>query len=270
VILGGSAQVLKDNVEDPRLGQRVALLQTMPSETEHPFKTVWFPQVFRSNKIPAGITNNTPHNETPVFANITPRTDTPVSVASTGNGHLPVLPFHTRTNSVASSVTSAEVHNGPKTWAKLAQDVAAAPLTSAVTRTPDKPILRHNKKGQRIDPPFDFDLEALARVKKIKMCNMHYLHPDGCKWSASKCNHRHDYKPTLAEINLLRCVSRETPCQHGVGCEELVCVYGHRCPFPPATEGSMRFRSCIFGEKCRFPPEFHGIKDSAPARSTKH
>lgn len=241
---------------DDKLRKRVALLQAVSAHTPYDFKTCSFPGVFRSGKFPAmGI------------ANITPRTGTPLSVSSVTNGQFPVLPFRTRTNSFASSVTSADVTlSGPKTWAKLAQDVAPLPQTSAVQRPAEQPSRRHNKKGQRIDPPFDHDLEALQRVKKIKMCNMHYLHPDGCKWPASKCNHRHDYKPTPVELKLLKSVSRETPCYHGVGCDETVCVYGHRCPYPAATEGSMRGFNCMLGENCRFPREMHGIRDTAPAR----
>jgi hypothetical protein len=254
VVFGGTSEMLDVNVQDEQLRERVALLQSVPSETQYPFKTVCLPGIFLANKLTMGI------------ANITPRTGTPASGSSVGNGHLPVLPFHTRTNSVASSVTTAETSNA-KTWAKLAQDVAKLPLTNIAPRVVEQPTRRHNRKGQRIDPPFDYDMEALQRVKKIKMCNMHYLHPDGCKWPASKCNHRHDYKPTPAELKLLKSVSRETACHHGVGCDEDICVYGHRCPFPAATEGSMRGLYCMLGDKCRFPREMHGIKDSAPARA---
>lgn len=261
MIFGGASQLLSANVEqDDKLRNRVALLQSVPSDPRPPFKTACFPEVFRTSKITMGI------------ASITPRTGTPASITSNSNinGHLPVLPFHTRSDSRASSITSTEVPgaNAKPSWAKLAQVVAPLPQTSMVPRAPEPPTRRHNKKGQRIDPPFDYDLDALQKVKKIKMCNMHYLHPDGCKWPANKCNHRHDYKPTPNELKLLKSVSRETACHNGFGCDETVCVYGHRCPFPAASEGSMRGLACILGDKCRFPQEMHGIKDSAAARAT--
>ena len=108
----------------------------------------------------------------------------------------------------------------------------------------------------------------MKRVKKIKMCNMHYLHPNGCKFSEGKCQHRHDYKATNAEIDILRSVSGETACLNGVRCSDVPCLYGHRCPYPPVTEGSMRGLVCQMGEKCRFPREMHGIKDATLVRAT--
>ena len=253
MIFGGDPQPLETNVEqNEKLQRRVALLQSVPTDAELPFKTVSFHEVFRTSKITMGI------------ANITPRSATPASVASNNNGQ-PLLP--PSRDSRVSSVAATDVP-AVKTWAKLAQRVAPLPQTSTVPRAVEPPARRHNKKGQRIDPPFDLDWDELKRVKKIKMCNMFYLHPDGCKWSAERCNHRHDYDATDAEIKLLRSVSRETPCHNGVRCDELVCVYGHRCPFPPATEGSMRGLACTLGDKCRFPREMHGIKDPAPARAT--
>jgi hypothetical protein len=238
--------------EKPR--KRVALLQSVPTDEDFTFKTISFTEVFRTSKITMNVPSLTS----------TPRTRTPASIAANSNGHLPVPPSR---DSCASSVTSADAP-AAKTWAKCAQNAAALPQTSTVPRIVEPPTQRHNKKGQRIDPPLDFDWEELQRVKKIKMCNMHYLHPDGCKWSAERCNHRHDYEPTPAEKQLLRSVSRETPCLNGVDCDELVCVYGHRCPFPAATEGSMRGLACTKGDKCRFPREMHGIKDAAPARAS--
>jgi hypothetical protein len=255
VIFGGAPQLLITNVEQTEKSrERVTLLQSVPTTESFTFKTVSFPEVFRTSKTTTSI------------ASVTPRVGTPAPTKENGdgNGHLPEPPNR---ESRASSITSANVP-AAKTWAKLAQVAAPLPQTSTVPRAVEPPTRRHNKKGQRIDPPADYDREELQRVKKIKMCNMYYLHPDGCKWSEDRCNHRHDYKPTAEEKQLLRSVSRETPCHNGVGCDELVCVYGHRCPHPAATEGSMRGLACIQGEKCRFPREMHGIKDAAPARAT--
>jgi hypothetical protein len=248
VLFGGSSESLDPYSGDEEAKNRVTLLQSTKSDAGHAFKTACFQDIFRSTKIvlPMGY--------------ITPRTGTPGSVSGvSNNGYSSIgLPFHDRTNSPASSFASVEP-SGTKSWAKLAQAVAPLPQTSAIPRALEEPTPRHNSKGQRIDPPIVGDWKEIQRVKAIKMCNMHYLHPDGCKFSADYCNHRHDYKPTVAEIRLLRSVSRETACRHGVGCDETVCVYGHRCPFPLATEGTMRGLWCINGEKCRFPKDMHGI-----------
>jgi hypothetical protein len=232
---------------------RVALLQSVPTNVNIPFKTVSFSEVFRTSKIMTNI---------PVM---TPRTETPASTVENGIGQLPVT--RSRNDSLASSVSAANAPGG-KSWAKRAQEVATLPQTSTVQRPVDVPTRRYNVKGQRIDPPFNNDWEALNRVKKIKMCNMHYLHPDGCKWSDERCPHTHTYPATDAEKEILKSVSRETACNNGGTCSDLICVYGHRCPYPAAKEGSMRGLGCVKGDKCRFPREMHGIRDSTPARAT--
>ncbi|GAB7328681.1 hypothetical protein MBLNU13_g00605t1 [Cladosporium sp. NU13] len=284
VVFGGVSQLLDNNVElEDKITRRVALLQRVLTDVNVPFKKVSFAKVFRTSNI------------IPSIATVTPRTGTPASTVETASGNLPVsrsrndsgassatsavetasgnLPTpHSRNDSHASSIASATVPAlaapAAKSWAKLAQDVATLPQTSTVQRPVDPPSRLHNKKGQRIDPPFLLDWEALKRVKQIKMCNMHYLHPQGCKFPEEQCNHRHSYKATDAELVILRSVSRETACRNGIGCDDPDCLYGHRCPYPPVTEGSMRGLACQLGEKCRFPREMHGIKDATPARAT--
>jgi len=251
VLFGGPRESLEPYFGDEEAKNRVSLVQSMKSDVQHDFKTACFPGIFRTSKITLPMP----------MGYITPRTGTPGSVSGvSNNGYASVgLPFHDRSDSPASSFASVEPQPGVKSWAKLAQAVAPLPQTSAIPRAPEEPASRHNKRGQRIDPPYFGDWKEIQRVKAIKMCNMHYLHPDGCKFTAEYCNHRHDYKPSAAEIKLLRSVSRETACRHGIGCDEDVCVYGHRCPYPLATEGTMRGLWCINGEKCRFPKDMHGI-----------
>ena len=58
-------------------------------------------------------------------------------------------------------------------------------------------------------------------------------------------------------------VARETPCKKGHGCDDVKCIYGHRCPFPLATEGSMRGIGCLNGNACRFPSSMHGMDTQA-------
>ena len=263
-----------------------------------PFKTVSFTEVFRTSKITPAMINLTPRTGTPAstvengsgifpvprsrndsrassisIANApavpTVRTATPAPTMENGSGTLPAS--RSRNDPRTSSISAANTPAAPtvKTWAKLAQAAAPLPQTTTVQRVVDPPTGRHNKKGQRIDPPFDMDREALNRVKKIKMCNMSYLHPDGCKFSEEKCNHIHSYKATATEIELLKSVSRETPCHNGVRCNEVICLYGHRCPYTAVSEGSMRGLSCTMGSQCRFPRDMHGITDTTPAKATK-
>jgi hypothetical protein len=67
----------------------------------------------------------------------------------------------------------------------------------------------------------------------------------------------------------LRVVARETPCKKGHECDDPKCIYGHQCPFPAASEGSMRGSGlCLNGEACRFPASMHGM-DLQPMRITK-
>ena len=103
------------------------------------------------------------------------------------------------------------------------------------------------------------------------MCNQFYIGNGCCHYEAGKadkCPHRHDIKLNAQEKHYLRVVARETPCKRGTHCEDLKCIYGHRCPFPPATEGSMRGANCINGENCRFPREMHNM-DMVPVKTTK-
>ena len=284
--------------QDDSLIRRVALLQSVSTNVNIPFKKVSFTKVFRTSNVITSIATITPRTGTPAsavvsvsgnlsvphshsnsrtntitpsIATVTPRTGTPVSLVESG-GNLP-LP-HSRndsgTSSVTSSATSLTSATAPAggTWAKVVGDAAPLPQTSTVPRPVDPPLRLHNKKGERIDPPFTLDWNALKRVKKIKMCNMHYLHPNGCKFSEGKCQHRHDYKATNAEIDILRSVSRETACLNGVRCSDVPCLYGHRCPYPPVNSPSQRGHACALGDRCRFPKEMHSITDNTPAKAT--
>jgi hypothetical protein len=262
------------------LNQRVALLQSVPTDVNTPFKTVSFTDVFRTSKIMTNVPVMTPRTEvfrtSKIMTNLpvmTPRTETPASAVENTTGQLPVA--RSRNDSLASSVSVANAPGG-KTWAARAQEAAPLPQSSAVPRTipstasrpVDGPTRRWNAKGQRIDPPFLDDMEALHRVKKLKLCNMHYLHPAGCKLPDERCHHDHTYPATDAEKEILKSVSRETACNNGVYCRDLLCVYGHRCPYPDAKQGSLRGLGCVKGSQCRFPREMHGIKDTSPARAT--
>jgi hypothetical protein len=104
--------------------------------------------------------------------------------------------------------------------------------------------ISRNRAGQRVDPPSkDYDKAEVDRVKKMKLCNMHFLR-----------------NLTKDETATLRLVARMAPCTGGSACQDLSCIYGHRCPAPPSRsrvpKGS---KTCIFGEACKFPVELHDI-----------
>lgn len=110
-----------------------------------------------------------------------------------------------------------------------------------------------NRKGQRIDPILKHDKIEVDRVKKMKMCNVHYL-KGSCPYIAS-CSHSHDVKPTPSELRSLRLVARMAPCTYGTNCDDFTCIYGHICPAPEGRNGEL----CIFGAQCRFPTELHNV-----------
>lgn len=246
--------MLEGYYDDTEANSRVTLIQSTAYEVPNfPFKQAHFPGIFSSGQksevVPALISSS-----------MGSRTGTPATPAMPTLGSSPNLALRSlsgRSDSLTSSVTSADAPGD--SWAKRAHAAAALPQTSMVARASESSTIRRNKKGQRIDPAIpDFDPVEHDRVKKIKLCNKYYLHPDGC--SADNCHHRHDYPITRSELKALRRVAREVVCNNGLECDDAGCVYGHCCPYPVAKEGSLRGLGCINGHACRFPQNMHGIK----------
>ncbi|KAK0361064.1 hypothetical protein LTR91_026590, partial [Friedmanniomyces endolithicus] len=137
------------------------------------------------------------------------------------------LPQHLRTFS-STSVSSSDASNPTSSWALVAKTSAFRPLTSAPTSSSSvattstttsvaKEILR-NRAGHRVDEPLDYDREEVIRLKKLKMCNQHYIGGGCCHYNAGKsdkCPHKHEVKVTAQERYFLRVVARETPCKKG-------------------------------------------------------
>lgn len=146
------------------------------------------------------------------------------------------------------------------TWAAKAS-LPAPPVTHSPTYKPAnrEEIIARNRMGQRVDPPCrDYDKSEVDRLKKVKLCNVHFLRQE-CPYG-HKCTHLHNYKPTDGEIATLRLVARMAPCQNGSVCQDIKCIYGHRCPAPPSKTNQIKgTKTCIFGEMCKFPPELHDI-----------
>lgn len=164
-----------------------------------------------------------------------------------------------RTNSTSLDMSKP---SPVSSWASaIAKSAATLPsnnrsfTTTASTSnaSPTKDAIPRNRKGQRIDPLMKHDKEEVDRVKKLKMCNVHYLRRE-CPY-VDTCTHVHDYKPTTSEIQTLKLVARMAPCMHGSECVDEKCLYGHNCPAPEGRDG----QDCIFGSACRFPSTLHRI-----------
>lgn len=134
--------------------------------------------------------------------------------------------------------------------------VAASPAYEPADRNE---IIARNRAGQRIDPHCkDYDKSEVDRVKKLKLCNVHFLRQE-CPYD-TQCTHTHDYQPSRSELAFLRLVARMSPCQNGSGCQDVKCIFGHRCPAPPSkTKVPKGAKSCIFADTCKFPVQLHDV-----------
>lgn len=273
-------------MSDPEVLQRATLLEGTPFEKELavlPFRTKKFPGIFRDTKINVAVDLLTgqnvsyrprmdSHGLSATSEAFTPRTNSPYTPVFSPGGGIPQLDGqtlahrlpHLRTNSLTSSGNSSE--SGVNSWATVAKSSSSLPFTNLIRKEasfePPKAVLR-NLKGHRVDETLDYDRDEVQRLKKLKMCNQHYIGNGCCHYNANKankCPHRHDVKLTQQERYWLRVVARETPCKKGFECDDVKCIYGHRCPFPLATEGTMRGSGmCLNGENCRFSQHMHGV-----------
>lgn len=169
---------------------------------------------------------------------------------------------------IVPSVASTDC--GQYTWASAASK--APPLPSAIVSLPPaattivvakaaaKPSISRNRLGQRIDPSIKHNKEMHDRVKRLKLCNVHYLSND-CPYG-SACCHVHNYKPNAQELSTLRLVARMAPCKRGSECDDAKCIFGHGCPIPDGRNGS-----CSFGAQCHFPKELHNLDKRIVHRS---
>jgi hypothetical protein len=286
----GYARTLEECSDRPEVVQKVILLEGVPFEKELvdlPYDRKKIPGIFRDNKLVVWGPGSTYGGGLPLSF-IPARADSDgsskASVASTGlpsrfpppskfpimDSPLPsraammTLPRTPSTSTLASDgmppAIKPEAPAPPMNWAAK---VAAPP--PPVTHFPVyKPanreeVIARNRAGQRVDPPCkDYDKIEVDRIKKIKMCNVHFLR-DECPY-ATNCTHLHAYKPTSDELCTLRLVARMAPCSNGSNCQDAMCIYGHRCPAPPhKTHYVKGTKSCIFGDLCKFPASLHDI-----------
>ncbi|KAI4615595.1 uncharacterized protein J4E87_009054 [Alternaria ethzedia] len=291
----GYARTLEQCSDRLQVTNKVVLLEGVPFEKELvglPYQTKKFPGLFRETKLV--VWGSGPTYAASTYANGLPPAFVPgridsndsskASVASTGlpsrfpapskspimDSPLPnratmmALPRTPSTSTLASDSTFPALKPDPPApllnWAAK----AAAP-PPPVTETPVyKPanreeVIARNRAGQRVDPPCkDYDKAEVDRMKKIKLCNVHFLRAE-CPYD-TKCTHLHAYKPTSDELATLRLVARMAPCSNGSVCQDIRCIYGHRCPAPPnKIHYAKGTKSCIFGESCKFPASLHDI-----------
>ncbi|KAF2190134.1 hypothetical protein K469DRAFT_657856 [Zopfia rhizophila CBS 207.26] len=268
----GYARILEDVITDPSYVHRITLLEGVPVEKELfalPFATKKLPGLFRDTKLyvwgaqPAIRGYTPPIAKTyPIVSGLPARFPPPRREASQGslNGS-PILPNRTPSNSTLASndVFPALANPQAKSWAAKAA-APPPPVTEAPTYKPSsrEELIARNRAGQRVDPPCrDYNKEEIDRVKKLKMCNVHFLRQE-CPYGTN-CTHIHDYKPTAGEIATLRLVARMAPCQNGSACQDVKCIYGHKCPSEYKVVAFKGTKNCVFGDKCKFPLEMHGI-----------
>ena len=245
---------------------RVTLLEGLPLEHQLavlPYHKAKFPDIFRDSKVfvPGGLNANsdvfTSHTGTPGSIH------SPVDGISSQDGQpLAMHSRYFRADSFSSFGASSE--NGAATWATVTTKNAHRPLKDIPRASSDATdVIKRNKYGQRLDNDLEYDRDEVQRMKKLKSCNQHYIGRGCCHFNAGKidkCPHNHHYKFTSTELKWLRAVARETPCKKSHECDDPDCIYGHHCPFPVATEGSMRGVGCMNGDLCRFPRSMHGME----------
>jgi hypothetical protein len=117
--------------------------------------------------------------------------------------------------------------NNIATWAGRAAVAAAMPPpTPPVEKSTPEPTARplskdnipRNRNGIRIDPPVKHDKSEVERVRKLKMCNVHYLRGE-CPYNG-KCTHKHNVVPTKKDLEILKVVARYACCRAGGGCAD--------------------------------------------------
>ncbi|GAD91710.1 C-x8-C-x5-C-x3-H type zinc finger protein [Paecilomyces variotii No. 5] len=241
-------KLAEETLADRELTGRISLIEGAPFERElesikSSYRVTKFPDLFRNSKIVTSL------------ANLKSATlSAPLAVRSPNQ---PVATLtRTSTNTTSSSATATT------SWASISATPGDVKISTPKPSTP-APKVERNKYGQRIDR-LEFKTipkEELNRVKKMKLCNVHFLLGE-CP-NDEKCYHDHDHKLTKSERVVLQSIARMTPCHYGPECDDPKCIYGHRCPLSEAGK-----KECFWGSNCRFDTSAHGI-DTQVVRVTK-
>ncbi|PYH31358.1 CCCH zinc finger protein [Aspergillus neoniger CBS 115656] len=236
------AQILVDIMEDIDLVGRVTLIEGITFEKDlakikAAYRVSQFPEILRNTKI------------TPVWAPwkaAVASKPPPALTPSPKPGAVPLSRTSTSTSTNASTSMSSTSAR-PSTPGEFQ-------VVQSKSVTPARPkIVERNKYGQRVDR-VDFKSiprEEMNRLKKLKLCNLHYLLGE-C--TIDNCQHDHSRRLTKSELSVLTAIARMTPCRYGLDCDDPECTYGHRCPH--AEPGK---KDCYWGSNCRFDPAAHGI-----------
>jgi hypothetical protein len=257
----GYARLLEDYMYDKVVRNKITLLEGVPFENElvtlvenRQFLRAKFGNLFRETKI------NSALNSVPAWFALNE------IALNSANKSGAATPSRQLSRTPSDSVSSGTAPGALMNWA--AKAAAAVPAANKPTDVAKEVSFTYsgniprNRKGQRVDPDIpNYSKPDVDRVKKMKMCNVHYLRKE-CTYG-DKCTHRHDYKPSKQDLEWLKVVARMAACRHGAGCDDSKCIYGHRCQAPERGDKGKIVndggRTCIFGVECVFPPELHNM-----------
>lgn len=274
--------MLEDFQDQPEIVSKVLLLEGVPFEEELlplRYNTQRFPNIFRDSKL-ATYPSNDVVSGPPLHASgaLSPRQKS-YDISTGLPSRFPAFSPQVLDSPIPARATAARMPRTPSA-STIASDgfitaMASPPMTSwaakaaapppPVSAVPDyepadrNEVIARNRAGQRIDPRCkDYDKVEVDRVKKLKLCNVHYLRQE-CPYGHN-CTHKHNYDAKRGELATLRLVARMSPCLNGSGCQDIKCIFGHRCPAPPSREKVPKgAKSCIFRDTCKFPLELHDI-----------
>lgn len=238
---------------------RVSLVEGLPLEKEfddfrqQDYRITQFADVFRTTKILPSATNVPSAPSAPTWTaswkNAIP-SRTLLTPSPTQQFQTPAPLSRTSTS---TSVSNLGVPLAPVTTNKLESSDFQVVRSKIPGSTPPKAVER-NKYGQRVDR-LDFKSiprEDLNKLKKLKLCNYHFLLGE-CP-NEENCYHDHDRKLSRQDLHILSAIARMTPCRFGLECDDVECIYGHRCP-----QSEPGKKTCFRGDSCRFEPVAHGI-----------
>lgn len=235
-------------MQEGDLTGRISLIEGVPFEKEldsakNSYRIAKFPEVFRSSKI-------VPVWTAPWKSALPSRSLLTPSPSLQSPNPNPATLSRTSTNTSHSGVGVSIIPTANKPSDPLEFQVVRSKVANS---SPPRTVER-NRYGQRVDR-FDFKSiprEELNRLKKLKLCNYHFLLGE-CP-NEESCYHDHDRKLTKQELHVLSAIARMTPCRFGLECDDPECIYGHRCP-----QSEPGKKTCFRGDTCRFEPVAHGI-----------
>ena len=212
----GFARLLEKYIFDETITKRVTLLEGLPFGKELfelPFNRSKFGTIFRSEKI--------------VLAPIGGSTVVRSGLENAAAAALLRSMSHTPSESVSSAGEGYMKPAAVMNWATRAAVAAALPpptppaekvTPSAVMGDLTKETIPRNRNGQRLDPAIKHNKDEVERVRKMKMCNVHYLRGE-CQFG-NKCTHKHDRNPSRQDLEILKVVARYACCRTGGSCDD--------------------------------------------------